>query len=240
MSPVTDPEGLDPVAQAAIALHQTKSLEDALQEIVDQATRCLPEFEHVTVSRILPEKRLETLAATTDLAREFDRVQSEARGGPCVEAGRLDEIVVVQHARHEQRWAGYIGRAVELGLRSQLGIRLASDARGAICLNLHSTSADDVDAGSVGVAEHFAVHAGLALGHLNAADQLHSAIGTRALIGTAVGLTMERFALTQTQAFSYLVRMSSQQNRKLRVIASEVVQAHEEAVARRQDTSAAN
>jgi GAF domain-containing protein len=215
--------GLGPLTQASKALAQQRTQSEILQEIVDQATRCLPEFEHVTVSRIGKDSRLETLAATTDLARAFDRAQSDARGGPCVEAGKLDEVVLVNDARHEQRWPAYIGAVLPMGLRSQLGIQLVSDTRGSICLNLHSTTTADIDAGSVGVAEHFAVHAGAALGHVQAAEQLHTAIGTRTLIGTAIGLLMERHDLTQEAAFNYLLRTSSTTNRKIREVAQELV-----------------
>ncbi|WP_165807191.1 GAF and ANTAR domain-containing protein [Nocardioides currus] len=224
-----DVKALESLSSASLAISQHRTHADVLQEVVDQAALCLPEFEHVSISLILPDRQLDTLAATTDLARELDRAQSEARGGPCVEAGRLDEVMLVDDARHEQRWPRYIEAALALGLRSQLGIKLSSDTRGAICLNLHSTTHDDLDAGSVGVAEHFAVHAALALGHARASDQLKTAVGTRTIIGTAIGIVMERYGLGQDQAFKYLVRLGSDQNRKLRVVAQELVQAKDDA-----------
>jgi GAF domain-containing protein len=226
---------LEPLTRATQAMGKHRTPSDVLQEIVEQAARCLPEFEHVSVSRIREDRHLETLAVTTDLARQFDRVQSEARGGPCVEAGKLDEVVLVDDARHEQRWPAYIKGALPLGLRSQLGIMLFSDSRGAICLNLHSTTTDQIDGGSVGVAEHFAVQAGAALGHVESADQLKTAIGTRTVIGTAIGLLMERHDMGQEAAFNYLLRESSTSNRKIRLVAQELVQDKENAVAGERD-----
>ena len=70
------------IADAAAAFNSRTDAATTLQEIVTQARRCLPEFEHVSVSRIDPAQTLGTLAATTDLARAFDAVQSEARDGP--------------------------------------------------------------------------------------------------------------------------------------------------------------
>jgi hypothetical protein len=224
---VAEPAG-ESVAHATASVHAQPDRMATLEEIVCQARRCLPEFEHVSVSRIHSDGTLETLVAGTELARSFDEVQSSARQGPCIEATDED-LVVVRDARHEQRWPAFISQATKLGLLSQIGVRLRSDAHGVICLNLHSTTHADIDAGSVGVAEHFGVHAGLALGHVLKEEQLSTAIGTRTVIGTAVGIMMERYGITQAAAFNYLLRQSSTENRKLRLIASEVVGAVEDA-----------
>lgn len=219
---MTGDRAFDTVASATASVHAQPDATATLDEIVLQAQRCLPEFEHVSVSRIHADGSLETLAASTDLARSFDEVQSFSHEGPCVEATE-EELVVVRGARHEQRWPAYIGGATRLGLQSQIGVRLLSVANGVVCLNLHSTSSPDIDPGSVGVAEHFAIHAGLALGHVLKAEQLSTAIGTRTLIGAAVGIIMERYGMSQPAAFSYLTRQASTQNRKVRVVAEAVV-----------------
>lgn len=222
------------VGDATASLHAHTDAAATIEEIVLQAQRCLPEFEHVSVSRIHADGSLDTLAASTDLARTFDEVQSFSHEGPCVEATE-EELVVVRDARHEQRWPTYIGRATRLGLQAQIGVRLRSDAHGVLCLNLHSTTSATVDAGSVGVAEHFGVHAGLALGHVLRAEQLSTAIGTRTLIGAAVGIVMERYGMNQSSAFSYLTRQASAQNRKVRTVAQDLV----DSVGERQGTSPA-
>lgn len=213
---------MDTVAGATASVHAQTDPAATLEEIVLQAQRCLPEFEHVSVSRIHADGSMKTLAAGSDLARSFDEVQSSSHEGPCVEASE-EELVVVRDARHEQRWPTYIAQATRLGLRSQIGVRLLSGANGVLCLNLHSTSSSDIDPGSVGVAEHFAIHAGLALGHVLKTEQLSTAIGTRTLIGAAVGIIMERYGMNQPAAFSYLTRLASTQNLKVRVVAQELV-----------------
>jgi transcriptional regulator with GAF, ATPase, and Fis domain len=221
---VSEPEALGAVTKAAVAIETQEDIQTTLDEIVRQARHCLPEFEHVSLSRVSPELTLETLAATTDLGREFDVIQSDAREGPCVTASVEDEVVAVREAKHEQRWPQYIGKAVARGLQSQLGVRLHSDSKGWVYLNLHSTTHEDIEAGSIGVAEHFAVHAGLALGHMQRAEQLHTAVGSRTIIGTAIGIIMQRFGLSQADAFAYLVRQASETNRKVRLLASDLVE----------------
>jgi len=216
-------DALEVMSEAAAAINSRPDASTTLVEIVMQARRCLPEFEHVSIARICQAQTLETLAATTDLARAFDAVQSDSHEGPSVAVTTDDEVVVVPRAQDEKRWPTYISKAVGLGLLSQLGVRLRSDRNGVICLNLHSTTHEDIDAGSTGVAEHFAVHAGIALGHVQAEEQLHTAIGTRTIIGTAIGILMERYQLTQATAFDHLVRLSSSENRKVRLVASDLV-----------------
>jgi GAF domain-containing protein len=225
------PRTLDVVTAAVAAIHEQSDALATVEEIVVQAQRCLPEFEHVGLSLVSKDGKLDTLAATTDTTRAFDALQSEAGDGPCVAAAQTDGIVTVRNARHEQRWAPYIIAALRLGLRSQLGVRLHSDPP--LCLNLYSTSEDEIDSGSIGVAETFAVHAGIALGHLRTEEQYRTAIGTRTTIGTAVGIVMERHQLTQSEAFAYLVRQSSTQNRKVRLIATDLLQETEQAVTAR-------
>lgn len=218
---------LEAVTQAAAAIDEQQDALATVEEIVQQAHRCLPEFQHVGLSLVGTDGKLDTLAATTDTTRAFDGLQSEAGTGPSVEASRTDGLVIVRDARHEQRWPAYIGAALPLGLRSELGVRLQSEP--ALCLNLYSTSHAEIDSGSIGVAEHFAVHAGIALGRLRVEEQFRTAIGTRTTIGNAVGILMERHGLTQADAFAYLVRKSSVANRKLRNIAADVLRETEAA-----------
>jgi GAF domain-containing protein len=218
-----DDQAFSALTEAAQAIDTQSDVAGALEEIVTQARRCLPEFEHVSVSMVETDKPMQTLAATDGIARALDDLQCRAGKGPCVEAIDDDEIVAVRNARHEQRWPEYISEAVALGLRSQLGVRIPGDPHTLLGLNLYSTSDDGIDPGSIGVAEHFAVHAGIALGRARQEEHLRTAIGTRTIIGAAIGILMERVGLTQQQAFGYLMRQSSTQNRKLRLVAAHIV-----------------
>lgn len=217
------------ITEAVQAMNLPPDVAAVVDEIVVQAPIFLPEFQHVCLSLAGPKGSLETLAATTDPAARFDALQDQSGEGPCVDSVIKDETVIVADARHEQRWPTYIPQAVELGLRSQLGVRLPGQDGRLLGLNLYSTSHDEFDPGSVGVAEHFAVHAGLALGHVRREDQLQTAIGTRTLIGTAIGVLIHKYGLNQEIAFAYLVREASRQNRKLRLVAKDIVEEAESA-----------
>jgi hypothetical protein len=54
-------------------------------------------------------------------------------------------------------------------------------------------------------------------------DELRCALESRTVIAKAIGILMERHRLDDEQAFAYLVRLSQNQNVKLRLIAADVV-----------------
>jgi AmiR/NasT family two-component response regulator len=58
---------------------------------------------------------------------------------------------------------------------------------------------------------------------LRTIEQLQHAVRAHQHVGEAVGILMERYALTRDGAFNYLVRQSSITNVKLRDVAAEVV-----------------
>jgi len=118
-------------------------------------------------------------------------------------------VVRVENARQEQRWPRYIPRAVEAGLRSQIGVQLYVDEETLGGLNLYSTSSDTLDESSEHVAELFATHAALALGHARHAENLSTAISSRKSIGQAIGILMERYEMDEDRAFQFLVRVST-------------------------------
>lgn len=52
---------------------------------------------------------------------------------------------------------------------------------------------------------------------------LELALDTARLIGTAIGILMERHCLTRDEAFQLLVRLSQRSHRKLRDVATDVI-----------------
>ena len=88
---------------------------------------------------------------------------------------------------------------------------------------MYSTSSDTIDPAAMHMAELFAAHASLTLGHARREEQLSTALVTRKVIGQAIGILMERHALDEDGAFAYLTRVSSHTNVKLRSVAQEIV-----------------
>lgn len=208
---------------AARTINSSPTVEGTLDAIVHAAKASVPGFDEVGVSIVHHDGTIETKAATGQLVWDLDALQYELGAGPCVEAMRDEPVVMAETIRHDQRWPGYVPRAVEAGLRSQLGVQLFLDERTLGGLNMYSTSSDTIEPDALHAAEMFATHAALALGHARLESQLTDAMASRKAIGMAIGLLMARYEVDQDQAFQFLVRVSSTSNTKLRDVAQEVV-----------------
>jgi hypothetical protein len=166
---------------------------------------------------------METRAGSDPFVWELDELQYELGEGPCVHAIGVDPVTTVEWASREQRWPRFMKLAVAKGLRSQVGMRLYTERETLGGLNMYSTTTDTIDADVVHLAELFAAHAALALGHSRREEQLTTALRTRKIIGQAIGILMERHAVDEDGAFAYLTRVSSHSNVKLRTVAQEIV-----------------
>jgi AmiR/NasT family two-component response regulator len=73
------------------------------------------------------------------------------------------------------------------------------------------------------IAEQFARNAGLAIHNVNARDNLAQAVIAQHRVGLAQGILMSRHGCSPDQAIAILKDRSQRTNRKLRLIADEVI-----------------
>jgi GAF domain-containing protein len=212
------------LAEAARRINAPDNVSSTLKTIVEVARDSMPDVDHVGISITHRRGKIETMAATDPLVYELDRVQYELREGPCVQAIETDPVIVVNNLRHDQRWPRYIPRAVEQGVRSQLGLRLYVEKETLGGINVYSTSSDEISEETQHLAELFAAHAALALGRIRREEDLNTALASRKLIGQAIGIVMERYQMDEDRAFGYLARVSQHGNVKLRDVARELVE----------------
>jgi GAF domain-containing protein len=225
MKQSTERDAATALAQAARTIHREDTLDETLAAIAETARISVPGIDHAGISIITPQGGIETKAATDAVVWEFDRLQYDLGEGPCVSAMRETPVVAVPHARHDQRWPGFMPRALRLGLQSQLAVRLFLDVEGTMgALNLYSTSQEEIDPDAEHVAELFASHAAIALHQAREVEHLNQALESRKVIGQALGIVMERYSLDENHAFAFLLRASSTSNIKLRDIAAQLVQ----------------
>lgn len=233
------PQIAEALASAARDINSPPDLASTLDAIVHVAARSLPGINHVGISIAHQSGRVETKAGTDQLVWVLDELQYELGEGPCVHAMDTQQVTAVNDLQHEQRWPRYVPRALEHGLKAQMGIRLYVDGETLGGLNLYSTEQEIIAPEVVHAAELFATHAALALGRAQREEDLTAALHSRRVIGMALGLVMERFSLDQDRAFEYLTRVSQQSNTKLRDIAQEMVEDSNQR-AKRQAASEAN
>ncbi len=220
----SNPDVGQAIAVAARALYEGQNLEDTLQRIVEVAQDSVPGFDQVGISTVDKKGKAHTRATAGDLVGVLDDAQYSLGEGPCVDTLRGADVVVAPHLGEDGRWPNYAPTAVEHGVKSQLAIKLYLDKEGTMGgINLYSTTSSDVDPEAESIAELFATHAALALGNAREKETLNEALQTRQVIGTAIGIVMERYGISAERAFEFLVRASSVGNLKLRDVAQELV-----------------
>jgi GAF domain-containing protein len=211
------------LAEAAQVINAPGTLEDTLDAIARTARDAVPGFDHVGISVVQGDGTVTTMAATSRLVRELDTLQYKLGEGPCVATLRDQSMIIAEELADDPRWPGYVPRAVEAGVRAQLGVQLFTSEETLGGLNFYSTTTAAINPDAPQHAQLFATHAALALDHARHADQANEAMPTRQLIGQAVGILMERFEITEERAMYLLVRVGTAGQLKLREVAREVV-----------------
>jgi GAF domain-containing protein len=168
--------------------------------------------------------------ATAEVARRLDEAQFADGGGPGVHAARTGAITEVADLRTEERWPEHRLRATEAGVLSTLSVPLTVDAEVAGALTVYAFQADAFDGAVRRVAARLAPHARAAVAGVEdrhrareMADDLEAELETRALIGRAKGILVERYHVTPERAFQLMAQMSSRSRRGLREVAFGVV-----------------
>lgn len=123
---------------------------------------------------------------------------------------------------NDTSWPNFGPKAAAAGVASQMAIRLSTTETAVTGLNLYSHHLRAFPDGG-DVAQLFASHAIVALGYARHVIGLSHAVETRTVIGTAIGITMERYGLTDERALEYLIRLSQNSNIKLRDLAARIV-----------------
>lgn len=213
----------DKLAELARSLEQQADPEETLGAIVQAAVDTVPGAQYASISAIRKRREGHTLASTGELSRAVDQAQYDSGEGPCLDTLYEQETVRLPDLQAEQRWPDFIKRATALGVGSMLAVQLFVEGDDLGALNLHSENKAAFDEESEHVALLFATHAAVAMSAAQQKQQLHRAVSTRQLIGQAQGILIERFKVTDEQAFGLLVRASQHTNRKLVDIARDLV-----------------
>jgi GAF domain-containing protein len=199
-------------------------LEQTLSRITAAAVEVLPDVTIASVTVRHQDGRLETLVPTDDVLYQVDSTQYDLQQGPCYETATDEAYVVSSNLAADPRWPDYTRAALELGIRAQAGIALFEAPRSQGALNLYSSKVGAFeDLGPLGAL--FSHQSAVAIGYAQEISDLRQAVSTRQVIGTAVGVVMERYRLTEDQAFAFLARLSQESNVKLRDIARQLIDA---------------
>lgn len=193
-----------------------------LAGIVHAALELVPHTADASVSLVTGRRMIDSRAASSDLPRRVDALQSDTGQGPCLDASYEELVVSVPDLSSDQRWPDFSQAAFKLGARSMLSFQLFVDGAHLGALNLFGHEANAFDAESQRIGALVAAHAAVAVAGSKQVSQLTQALDTRDLIGQAKGILMERFKITAQEAFLLLSRASSELNIKLHDVAEQL------------------
>jgi GAF domain-containing protein len=214
----------DQFAAVARSLRSEPSELETLARAIRVAVEVVAGCDYAGITLVRHRSRIETPAATSDVARRSDQLQLELDEGPCLDVLRETEAISSPDLVHDRRWPLWAPRvAHELGVRSIMCFRLFTTKESLGALNLYSqrTAAFDVRDHATGLA--FAAHLAVAVAASRDIDGQGQAMVNRTTIGQAEGMLMERYSLTPEQAFTFLKRISQDSNTKLADVAIEFV-----------------
>jgi GAF domain-containing protein len=218
---------LDQLASVVLA---ERTVEDLLGTVVDLARSTVRQIDgaSVTLSR---EGRLTTSHATDEVVRELDGVQYRDGDGPCVEAVRAGRVVAMEVASDRARFPSFADAADQRFIVGVLATPLAVGERILGGLNCYSATDGRFGPDQIDMAAQFARQASIVLANALALsdatatnEQLKQALESRDLIGQAKGMLMERHRFTAEEAFDVLRRTSQAENKKLTVVARDLVE----------------
>lgn len=211
------------MAEFSRSLSPPSDLDSVLHEATTMALETLSGAEMANVLLTHKGGKFESLGSTSDIADRLDEVQGARGEGPCFDAATDELVNRTDDFATDHRWPHFAATAVELGVRSNLSMRLYGSDRTAGALNVFSTQPNAFTAESEAIGLVLASHVATAILASRNSEQLQSAVLSRDTIGQAKGIIMERFGIDDLQAFNLLRRLSQTENVPLPQIAQQVI-----------------
>ena len=168
-----------------------------------------------------------------DAARDGLAVQLTAEQGPLQDVLSYREPHQIPDTADHDRWPAFTTAALAAGYRCCLMLPLPNRGEPA-AFTLMSTEPNAFGETSYDVVLLFALHAGVVFDNVRLYHDCHALIGqlqtaldTRATIGRAQGILMNRYGIGTNIAFQVMVRGSQTANVKLRELAGDIVEFQE-------------
>jgi GAF domain-containing protein len=206
-------------------------LNQTLDQLARLACLAVPGCEMVGITLYDGETPITAIHTHADPPR-IDEAQYHSGRGPCLDAMRFGEIQCIEDTAADERWPEFSRAAVEVGVRATLALPLRVGDRVVGGFNLYSHEPTAFASTASDTAGLFAAQAALAVGSALAywhqhglVQHLEEALKSRPVIDQAKGMIMAQQGVTADEAFDVLRRASQRQNRKLRDVAAEMIDA---------------
>jgi GAF domain-containing protein len=223
------PDPMHAFAELALIAVDAGSPEQTLRHIAELAKQTLGGVEEVSLT-VIENGRPRSVVFTGPLAVDLDERQYELGFGPCLDAAKTGQTIIVDSREDDTPYREFARVADRAGVRHIVSVGLPLAQRSIGGLNIYRTAGTPFPADFLEHAEMFAGYAAVAVAnvtsHANAvheATHLRIAMESRAIIEQAKGIIMARDQCAADEAFDVLKRVSQQQNTKLRDLAQSIV-----------------
>jgi len=215
------------LARLAAALHAAPTPVRTAEEVVSFAVQQLG-ADHGGIVLLRRGRKLESMAATDQLVLCADSLHAELGEGPCQDIGHNGNVLTAPNLRSDPRWPRWGPKIADLGLISMLTVPFTTSKGHPIgSINLYWNHSRTFKTDDLPFAGILARHAAPAMSASLEIAGLNVALNGRKLIGQAQGILMNRYGLTDPEAFEVLRRYSQDHNRKLREVAKRLVTTHD-------------
>lgn len=208
-------------------LSNATGLSSTLQLVVELGEDLLEHCDGVSMMLIGPRGVIETPASSSQVAYSSDMAQYATGEGPCLDAIRDHETIVMDDLEVDERWPAYRATMLERGVRSMISFRLFVTAHSLGALDMYSRRPHAFDWRSQLIGQVFAAQASVAMKAALIESGLETAIKSRDVIGQAKGIVMARHRVTADMAFEILKGYSQDSHRKLIDVATGIAQTGE-------------
>jgi GAF domain-containing protein len=226
---VGGPDPLNAFAELARIVVDAEPADQTLRRIAELAKETLGGVKDVSIT-VVENGRAQSVVFTGALAVDLDERQYKIGFGPCLDAAKSGQTIVVDTQESDTPYREFAQLANRAGVRHVISVGMPLDQRSIGGLNIYSTADDPVSEAVLEHAQMFAGYAAATVANItshaaavNEAAHLRKAMESRAAIEQAKGIIMARDKCTAEEAFDMLVRISQQQNIKLRDLAQGIV-----------------
>ncbi|MDR6864659.1 GAF and ANTAR domain-containing protein [Phycicoccus sp. 3266] len=217
---------LDDFADAARTMACLKDTTEVAEALCQLTLRVIG-GDHVSITS-LRHGRATTVAATSDVPEQADKIQYSTGQGPCLEAIREHTTFRVDDLQTDPRWPVFGEQAVaELGMRSMLAHVLPLDDQVFGALNVYSTIPGTFTSEHetlIAILGTTAAHAVSAARHHEQVEHLERALHTSRHIGVALGILVNSRKTSLDEAWELLAKASQDRNVKVSALAEHVIQ----------------
>lgn len=225
------PELLTTFRTMAEIVYSGESFDSVYEAVCSSAVQLVDGCDHASLM-LRRSGRVDTVAASDDIARQIDELERTLGEGPCLDA--IDDNEPDQHMCADltegSKWPDLARLILEqTEVHGMAGFRLRQDGQRVGALNVFSDTAGALTEHSLDQAIMLTAFTSVTLAALERGEEattLRRGLESNREIGKAVGLLMAMHDIDDDRAFEMLAKVSQEMNVKVAEVAAQVVAHH--------------